>query len=326
MANATPTTSGTGSDANNTIEALLQQRAQYEQWLARLDTTIDKAPPGVRDRVRGDYEGRLGRVIDELRGYTATITQELEHHRGIENRLNTERLKTEEALAEAEVRHLVGEYGEDEWARLSGESERHLERLRNELGAVAAEIARLAEVQTLIAAPARTTAAPAPMPTPTVVETPVSLEMPLQLDINEPTPVPSAVVPTPAPVAQPVVPTPAPVYEAEPRPEPVVEPVATASPMDELAFLKSVSDDERKPAAPRRSSGGTAAAAPAQAAKLAEPVAAPSAPAGSTAAPAAAGAGKTAGMAKTLKCNECGTFNRQTEWYCERCGAELAAL
>jgi uncharacterized OB-fold protein len=31
-------------------------------------------------------------------------------------------------------------------------------------------------------------------------------------------------------------------------------------------------------------------------------------------------------MAKTLKCNECGTFNRPTEWYCERCGAELAAL
>jgi uncharacterized OB-fold protein len=29
---------------------------------------------------------------------------------------------------------------------------------------------------------------------------------------------------------------------------------------------------------------------------------------------------------KTLKCGECGTLNRPTEWYCERCGAELAAL
>ena len=29
---------------------------------------------------------------------------------------------------------------------------------------------------------------------------------------------------------------------------------------------------------------------------------------------------------KTLKCNECGSFNYPTEWYCERCGAELAAL
>jgi hypothetical protein len=31
-------------------------------------------------------------------------------------------------------------------------------------------------------------------------------------------------------------------------------------------------------------------------------------------------------QAKTLKCNECGSLNYPTEWYCERCGAELAAL
>jgi chromosome segregation ATPase len=29
---------------------------------------------------------------------------------------------------------------------------------------------------------------------------------------------------------------------------------------------------------------------------------------------------------KTLKCDECETLNRPTEWYCESCGAELAAL
>ena len=31
-------------------------------------------------------------------------------------------------------------------------------------------------------------------------------------------------------------------------------------------------------------------------------------------------------VAKTLKCKECGTMNLATEWYCESCGAELAAL
>jgi hypothetical protein len=30
--------------------------------------------------------------------------------------------------------------------------------------------------------------------------------------------------------------------------------------------------------------------------------------------------------AKTLKCSECGTLNYPTEWYCEKCGGELAAL
>ncbi|MDB4917597.1 MAG: hypothetical protein JWM95_5241, partial [Gemmatimonadetes bacterium] len=29
---------------------------------------------------------------------------------------------------------------------------------------------------------------------------------------------------------------------------------------------------------------------------------------------------------KSLKCGECGAMNYPTEWYCERCGAELASL
>jgi hypothetical protein len=35
---------------------------------------------------------------------------------------------------------------------------------------------------------------------------------------------------------------------------------------------------------------------------------------------------RTTQAVKTLKCQECGTFNYPTEWYCERCGGELAAL
>jgi hypothetical protein len=30
--------------------------------------------------------------------------------------------------------------------------------------------------------------------------------------------------------------------------------------------------------------------------------------------------------AKTLRCAECGTNNLPTEWYCEKCGAELSAF
>ena len=35
---------------------------------------------------------------------------------------------------------------------------------------------------------------------------------------------------------------------------------------------------------------------------------------------------ENAPVEKTLKCRECGTMNVATEWYCENCGAELAAL
>jgi hypothetical protein len=29
---------------------------------------------------------------------------------------------------------------------------------------------------------------------------------------------------------------------------------------------------------------------------------------------------------KTLKCRECGSMNDPSEWYCERCGAELSSM
>src|SRR5690242_19260044 len=107
MANTTP-------DTDTTIEGLLQQRAQFEQWLARLESTGDKAPPGVRAKVRSDYEARLRGVIEQLRGHAATISQELDRYKSTQGGLDHQRRDVEEALAEAEVRHAVGEYSEDE--------------------------------------------------------------------------------------------------------------------------------------------------------------------------------------------------------------------
>ena len=79
------------------------------------------------------------------------------------------------------------------------------------------------------------------------------------------------------------------------------------APSDELAFLKSVTEVDTAETKARPSGGQAAPAA--------------------QAAPESGGGKATAAQqAKTLKCGECGTMNRPTEWYCERCGAELAAL
>ena len=290
------------SESDTTIEGLLQQRAQYEQWLARLDAAGDKAPPSVRERVRGDYEMRLKGVIEQLRGHSATISEELERHRRTQSGLDQEKRTVEEELSEAEVRHAVGEYSEDEWNRMAQQNNDRLARLRGELSGVGHEIARLAEVQGLISGtPKRPEPAPAPAPPPAPPPVAVAPEPePEPVHLVEPTPPPAAARPAPRPPAR--------------------EPEITHGPppADELAFLKSVAaDEDKKPgpapaaAAPsRRSNPG--AAAPGRTAETA-----------TTQAPAKPGA---AGVAKTLKCGECGTLNRPTEWYCERCGAELAGI
>lgn len=93
--------------------------------------------------------------------------------------------------------------------------------------------------------------------------------------------------------------------------------------------------------APTSSSTATAAAPPAPLAPPAAAVRAPKPQPQPASAPAAAPArspkpapGKRSdpaqrqreGQEKTLMCNECGTANYPTEWYCEACGAELSTL
>jgi hypothetical protein len=282
---AKPTT-----DTEATIEALLEQRSQYEEWLLRLDTSGDKAPPAVRQRVRGDYEARLEAVMQQLRGRSAAIAEELERQHASQAELDRERRAAEEALAEAEVRHTVGEYSEEEWRRLSEQSRRGIEQLRGRLRAIGAEITRLTEIQNSLAAPRGGAPAPAPAP-----------------------PAPPARAPRPEIIEQ----SPFVTHLAE-EPEPALQPPPPPSQPqgDELAFLKSVSDEEPSRPARRPSNPGM----PAQTATTAAPR--PPEPATPTPAPAKV----ASGVAKTLKCGECGTLNRPTEWYCERCGAELAGV
>ena len=283
----------TTTDTEVTIEALLEQRSQYEEWLLRLDTTGDKASPTVRQRVRGDYEARLDAVMEQLRGRGAAIAEDLERQHASQAELDRERRSAEEALAEAEVRHSVGEYTEEEWRRHSEQSKRGIEQLRAKLRAIGSEITRLTEIQALIAG-TRATAAPTPPPpaAPRAARPEVVEQAPLVTHITD----------EPEPVQPPAKPR-----QAEPA----------AAPVDEMAFLKSVSDDEpARPIGRRSSNPGMPAVTTTTA-----PSSAPSAAA------AAGGGGKAAsGVAKTLKCGECGTLNRPTEWYCERCGAELAGV
>jgi hypothetical protein len=102
----------------------------------------------------------------------------------------------------------------------------------------------------------------------------------------------------------------------QPAPSAAKPPARQAPPahLDELAFIKSVTEDE-KGAAPsaKRASGAQY-----------QPVI-PDAP-GRTGANSSPTAPSEAEERRTLKCRECGTMNLPTEWYCEQCGGELAAL
>ena len=63
------------TNSMDALNALMEDRSRYEQWLAQLDARKGTTPPHVFDRVRGDYNDRLTKVLDQLAG-RATELQE----------------------------------------------------------------------------------------------------------------------------------------------------------------------------------------------------------------------------------------------------------
>jgi hypothetical protein len=302
------------------IETLLASRQRLVEWLAKLDAAGSRAPDTVRAKVRSDYQGRLGQVVAQLSTHRDVISETLNGLRSQSNEVGQLRQEEMNVRAEAELRHAVGEYTDDEWQLVELESSGKIEGFDQEISRLAAEIGRLEEVQGLIQpAPARAGSAVTPDPVPERESITVThdIEIPPMLD-PEPLSVPDQPALTLVRDSEPIIPsirpeaprfTPRPGSAPKPRDSQPSRAIpfppgtqqqatqtTTTAPGDELAFLRSMTLDHPP-----------ANARPAQQA----------APTDDRAPQAGA---------RTLKCAECGSLNRPTEWYCERCGAELAAL
>lgn len=267
---------------SNAVQDLLAERTQYEEWLSKLAGS--NAPDAVRRRVQADYESRLGRIMESLREHGDAIVADLDRLRTSETDLARRESEAQETMAEAELRHAVGEYTDGKWNEISRVQHASLDGIRKELGRIREEIDRLSEVQSLIEGDS----APGP-------------------EVPESAPAKAA---------------PEPVKPAPEAPK-AAKPSKPAQSDDELDFLKSVAVEQSASLSPQNASEDqpTAEESVPEAAAAPSPSAAPVA----AAAPAKPQA-SASNQAKTLKCGECGTLNRPTEWYCERCGAELAAL
>lgn len=295
-------------DKTDPIQQLLAERTQFSTWLSRLDSAGESAPGSVRERVRGDYQKRLDKVVEELRSHAGDVDRQLEQHRETRDELVTREEQAREIMAEAELRHAVGEYSEDKWQQIQDEAERNLASIGEELSGLNEKIGELEKVQGQIAEPL-----------PGAKEEATEEPAPEAAPAPEPAPATAAGEQSAAPVAG-QRPSGAPGRKAEQQ-------------TDELAFLKSVTEDDRAGPSPRRASGGIprpAEATPPAGSRgaLGQPTFTRAGAVGSSGPSSLPEAQDRTSQSspRTLKCGECGTMNRPTEWYCERCGAELADL
>src|SRR3954468_20066606 len=134
------------------IQRLLEERRQYEAWLARVTATADSAPEHVRTRVKADYEARLKAVTEELRAHADAARQLIAQRK--ENLLELQKKEkgAAERLAETELRHEVGEYDEGQWTQVHKDALADLGAVRDELMNVEPAIRRLEERDQLVKA------------------------------------------------------------------------------------------------------------------------------------------------------------------------------
>jgi hypothetical protein len=313
------------------VESLLAERDAIHGWLARLDEAGSTVPQAVRAKVRSDYERRMDGVTDRLRNHAESITNRLGDDRHEFTTLTVQATAARDALAEAELRHAVGEYDSATFHEAHSRHLADLEAYEVSLGAIAERIERLEEIQSLVSRAPDASGSRS-----------------------------SAAVGEPAEQAPFAAPTEVDPYHQPPEPQPSesLEQQRELAPSDgEADALLAIFDADPAPAPPAgfgplsfTPSGGVESpvqrsVAPPIGMPRADPprfvapprqsVPEPEAPPVSESSvqqidgeppPPPAPVVTEPPVGRSVRCVECGAMNRPNEWYCEKCGAELTAV
>lgn len=270
------------------LNGLLKERQRYEEWLGALEAKRASTSDSVYQRVQADYQTRLREVSSKLAERAGELRENIDALTLKLDDVSRQETQQREARQEAELRAAVGEYTDKQWKEIGGAWDKELARLVKEKNSLDAQLNELNRIFGLSVKEKQSAAA--------------AMERSGSQDGTRP-PI-SPVVPRPA-IPEP--PTLNPPSRVEPSSAPRAQTPAPGtpagrSPFDQFPVLRPGTGAGSPP------SGTTAVATP-------------------PAVPKSGGAqDPRSEQHKTLKCPECGAANYPTEWYCERCGGELATM
>jgi hypothetical protein len=268
------------------LNGLLKERQRYEEWLAALEEKRANTSASVYQRVQADYKTRLREVSSKLAERAGELRENIDALTLRLEDVSRQESQQRDARQEAELRAAVGEYTDKQWKEIGGAWDKELARLVKEKAALDAQLNELNRIFALSVKEKQAEAIAAGRGGSTD-----GMRPPISPVVSRPA------IPEP-PTLNP------PTRSEHPSAARVQHPPQNTSggrsPFDEFPVLRPGSGSGAPPS--------TAVATP------------PSVP-------------KTGGTQdprseqhKTLKCPECGAANYPTEWYCERCGGELATM
>ena len=293
-------------NAMEELNALLEERTRYERWLAQLDAKREQTPVHVFERVRTDYTSRLDQVMGRLRSHGEGLQNTAATLEERTTALSAEESQRRDARAEIELRSMVGEYDQERANAELTACDADIQRLESERITATSELKRLQEILGLVsqpvvravpAAPAAPASRPLGGPAPRAESDSTIDELAFLNSLVE-RPEPAAQAATQASAPAPAPTAPAAPAAAAPAPPPRV----LSGDIPLVTSLGTSAKEEPQEAAREPQTMRQTAGTPAFL------------------------KGMPTEQVKTLKCQECGTMNYPTEWYCERCGGELAAM
>lgn len=274
-----------------TLDELLAETRRYAGYLAKLEERREGTPAHLYERLHAEYETRLTDLRLRAEVEADTLADGLAEDEAAVEDAEARLAEVEEERAEGELRAAVGELDPRVWAkRLNG--------LNAQITSIGAErealVAALAHRRALLeeVQGQRGAAVVSDVPPRVSFASPAFGGM-----IEEPAPRATATLGE--------------------RQVPAVPPAVSPA----LSPAPPPAESVEAPVMPRR----TAEATMASVGGLFDEVDLLRPSATTPPAERPESTDRAASDAKSLKCHDCGTMNFPTEWYCERCGGELAA-
>ncbi|HKR09659.1 MAG TPA: hypothetical protein VJS39_10750 [Gemmatimonadaceae bacterium] len=272
------------------LNGLLKERQRYEEWLTALEQKRGVTSEAVYQRVQADYQTRLREVSGKLAERAGELRESIVTLTTRLDEISRQEQQQRDARQEAELRAAVGEYTDKQWKEIGGAWDKELTRLVKEKNTIETQLTELNRIFALSVKERQAEA---------IAMGRGASDGDMRGIAGTPI---SPVVPRPAVPEPPTLNPPSRVDQPSgARQQTPAPPPPGRSPFDDFPVLRPGAGTGSPPST-------TAVATP------------PSVP------KSGGGNDPRSEQHKTLKCPECGAANYPTEWYCERCGGELATM
>jgi len=128
------------------IIPLLEERSRTKELLHLIETRRGEVADEVYQRVKSDYQMRLGNLNREISRQASNFERTLSDYRDLVSRLENAEQLGERSIEELKVRYALGEYTQEEYEKIVRKKREKIEYYRSKVNNYRVNMERLEDV------------------------------------------------------------------------------------------------------------------------------------------------------------------------------------